>query len=522
MRAATIPGPPGLLPGRPDAVVDLRTSDGAALVGARWRFTPVRIREIDFVDVGTDLGPSGHPNRTYDIEPHFADLDRADGLDLEPEELENRLSTGRVCFAWYRTAVTLPERIGDLDVTGATVVVEVVVDDYAEVWVDGVLAPALGARGGAVVAGFNTPNRVVLTRDARPQQRFDVAVFGINGPISLAPANYIWVRTATLDLYSAESAHPAEAVPVELAHAAPGVEAIVPEPLRAERVAGGFASTDGPVWARDGALLFSSPHTNVIYRWSAVGTVEVFRAKSGYAGVDIGRFAQPGSTGLTFDPHGRLVICQHGNRRVIRVEPHGNVSVLADRYEGRRLNSPDDVVVRSDGAVFFTDPPSGLPGMADDPQRELPFSGVYAVVDGEVRLVTADLAGPSGLAFSPDERVLYVGNGEPGRAVVMRYDVDAAAAVTGAAELVDLSDADGHPVEGSTVDGITVDRDGHVYVCGPGGIWILAPDGRRLGLIRLPERPHDLAWGDTDGRTLYVTALSSIYRIRLTVEGVRP
>jgi len=126
----------------------------------------------------------------------------------------------------------------------------------------------------------------------------------------------------------------------------------------------GFASTDGPVWAHEGALLFSSPHTNVIYRWSAVGTVEVFRAKSGYAGVDIGRFARPGSTGLTFDPHGRLVICQHGNRRVIRVEPHGNVSVLADRFEGRRLNSPDDVVVRSDGAVFFTDPPSGLPGTA--------------------------------------------------------------------------------------------------------------------------------------------------------------
>src|SRR5690349_18088137 len=216
-----LPGPPELLPGLPDAVVDLRTGEGAMLVGAAWRWWPVEIREVDFVGVGADLGPSGPPGRTYDISPHLADLDG--GQPLEPADLERRLSTGKVCFAWYRTAVTLPERVGGLDVTGTTVVFEIVVDDYAEVRVDGVLRPALGGRGGGVVAGFNAPNRVVLTRDARPGQRFDLAVFGMNGPISVAPANYIWVRSATLDLYA--TAPVGEPVPVELVHATPEARA---------------------------------------------------------------------------------------------------------------------------------------------------------------------------------------------------------------------------------------------------------------------------------------------------------
>ena len=143
----------------------------------------------------------------------------------------------------------------------------------------------------------------------------------------------------------------------------------------------------------------------------------MFRAKSGYTGTDIGRYHQPGSNGLTFDPQGRLMICQHGNRRVLRVEPHGNITVLADRYEGARLNSPNDLVYRSDGTLFFTDPPFGLPGGFDDPAKELPFTGVFAVRDGEVILVTDELAGPNGLAFSPDERYLYVGNWDPERKV---------------------------------------------------------------------------------------------------------
>ena len=509
-----IPGPPELLPSLPHAVVDLRTAEGAALIGAAWRWWPVEIREVDFVGVGADLGPSGPPNRTYDLFPHLADL--SGGRPLEPHELERRLSTGKICFCWYRTAVTLPERVGGLDVAGATVVFEIVVDDYAEVWVDGALAPALGTRGGGVVAGFNAPNRVLLTRDARPGQRFDLAVFGMNGPVSVAPSNYVWVRSATLDLYAAASAPRGETAAVELAHATPEGRALVRDPLRAERVAGGFVFTEGPLWT-GGALLFSSPNTNVIYRWSP-GTVDVFRVKSGYAGVDVGRYAQPGSNGLTLDPQGRLLICQHGERRVVRVEPRGNLTVVADRFEGRRLNSPNDVVARSDGTVFLTDPPFGLPDGATDPKRELPFAGVYAVRDGAVTLVTADLAGPNGIAFSPDERVLYVGNWEPGRSVVMRYELGADATPTCSDVLVDLSTEPGE----DSIDGLAVDRAGTLYVCGPGGIWLIAPDGRRLGLIRLPESPHNLAWGDADARTLYVTAETSVYRVPMTIEGVRP
>jgi gluconolactonase len=481
-----LPGPSEVLPGKPAAVVDLQTDGGAALVGGRWRYADAAIREVDFTDVAGHLGPGGTPNRTYDVVPHAQarDYDDAAWRVLAPEETMLRLGHGRVSFNWYRIEVEIPARVGDLDPTGMTAVFEVVLDDYAEVWVDGELPLALGTTGGQVVGGFNAPNRVVLTRDARPGQRFTLAVFGINGPISTSPENYIWMRSATLEF------HPP-----------------APSNGRVERVATGFEFTEGPVWSPDGALLFSSPNTNAIYRWTPDGSVNVFRPKSGYSGVDIGRYAQPGSNGLAFDPQGRLTICQHGNRRVLRVEPHGNTTVLADRYEGRRLNSPNDLVYRSDGTLYFTDPPFGLPQMSDDPDRELPFSGVFAVhPDGAIELVDDLLAGPNGIALSPDERFLYVGNWDPQAKVVVRYEL-----ATGARNvLFDMTSAPGD----DAIDGLKVDPEGRLYVCGPGGIWVLSPEGEHLETIELPEAPHNLAWGDDDGRTLYVTALSSIYRIR--------
>jgi gluconolactonase len=519
MGAAKLPGPPELLPGRPDAVVDLQTDEGVSLVDAEWRYADAEVRQIDFVDVGPDLGPSGPANRTYDVIPHAQaiDFDDTGWRVLAAPETERRLGTGRVCFNWYRLNVTIPDRVGDFDPTGATVLFEVVVDDYAEIWVNGALPLALGQTGGHVVGGFNSPNRVVLGRDVRPGDRFQLAVFGINGPISASPANYIWMRTATLDFYAPERAEIAETAPCEVVRAHPDLDAIVPPDALLARVAGGFEFTEGPVWAPDGALLFSSPNTNVIYRWTPQGTVDVFRAKSGYTGVDIGRFTQPGSNGLTFDPEGRLTICQHGNHRIIRVEPHGNITVLADRYRGKRLNSPNDLVYRSDGTLYFTDPPFGLPGMFEDPKKELPFSGVYRARDGEVTLLTDELEGPNGLAFSPDESILYVGNWDPHRKVVMRYEVDPAGDVSNGSVLFDMTDAPGE----DAIDGIKVDREGNLYVCGPSGVWLLSPEGRHLGTLRLPEEPHNLAWGDDDGRTLYVTAMTSVYRLRLRIPGIR-
>jgi gluconolactonase len=513
--AASPPGPPELLPGRPDAIVDLQSPEGVALVGGQWRYADARVEEIDFVEVGAPddpLGPGAAPNRTYDVVPHGEgdDFDDASWRTLAPSETQLRLANGRVCFNWYRIEVTVPERVGELDPTGATVVFEVAIDDYAEVWVNGELPHQLGDAGGPVVGGFNAPNRVVLTDDARPGQRFQIAVFGINGPISASPHNYIWMRTATLDFYARERARAEREAPLSVQRADPRLDAVVPPDVRVERVAGGFEFTEGPVWAPDGALLFSSPNTNVIYRWHPSGRVTVFRSKSGYTGVDIGRYHQPGSNGLAFDPEGRLTICQHGNRRVIRVEPHGNVTVMADRHEGRRLNSPNDLVYRSDGTLYFTDPPFGLPCLFDDPDKELPFSGVFSVRDGAVRLEVSDLDGPNGLAFSPDERFLYVGNWDPERKVVMRYPVDADGRLGAGEVFYDMTEAPGE----DAIDGLAVDAAGNVFACGPGGVWVLSPAGEHLGTLELPEAPHNLAWGDADAGALYITALTSVYRLR--------
>jgi gluconolactonase len=525
VRATRLPGPPELLPGRPDAVVDLQAQSGTELVRASWRYADAEVREIDFVEVGfpeDPLGPGTVPNRTYDVLPHAQapDFDDSGWRELAPEETMLRLGNGRVSFNWYRVSVTIPERVGDLDPTGSTVVFEVVVDDYAEVWVDGELPLVLGLADGQVVGGFNAPNRVVLTRDARPGQTFSIAVFGINGPISVSPENYIWMRTATLDFYAPERASYAEPAELRVDRESAALDDIVTAESELERVAGGFDFTEGPVWSPEGALLFSSPNTNAIYRLDPdVGKVTVFRSKSGYTGTDIGRYTQPGSNGLTFSPDGLLTMCQHGNRRILRVNPHGDTTVLADGYEGKRLNSPNDLVYRSDGTLFFTDPPFGLPGTFDDPDKELDFSGVFAARDGEVKLVTDELGGPNGIAFSPDERYLYVGNWDPERKLVMRYKAGGDGDFHGPGEvLYDMTDAPGE----AAIDGIKVDRSGNLYVCGPDGIWIVSEDGESLGLLRLPEEPHNLAWGGEDATTLYVTALTSVYRVRLGIPGTRP
>jgi gluconolactonase len=192
--------------------------------------------------------------------------------------------------------------------------------------------------------------------------------------------------------------------------------------------------------------------------------------------------------------------------------------VLADRYQGKRLNSPNDLVYRSDGTLFFTDPPFGLPGTFEDPDKDLPFSGVFAVSDGEITLVTDELQGPNGLAFSPDERYLYVGNWDPDHKVVVRYELGPENQVVGSHVLFDMTGA----ADEDAIDGLKVDQAGNVYACGPGGIWVISPDGAHLGTLRLPEAPHNLAWGDADAQGLYITALTSIYRIRTQIPGIRP
>ena len=510
---------------RPDAIVDLKSDEGIGLVKGQWRYSNAKVVEVDHRSPGADLAPSGPPNRTQDIDIHAGatDFDDSTWEVLKPAQLEERRSTGRLCFNWYRASITIPDKIGSFDPTGSTVVFEIAVDDYAEVWVDGKLPLALGQSGGQLIKGFNAPNRVLLTRNARPGQKIQLAVFGINGPLSNPPGNFIWVRSATLDFYKTTQIGPTQFVNTEIVRVDPGLDAIVPPDAKLEKLAGGFLFTEGPVWVpatanTSGYLLFSDPNANTIYRWSADGQVSVFRTKSGYAGFNVGEYHQPGSNGLALDKQGRLTINQHGNRRVVRVEPRGNITVLADQFDGKRLNSPNDLVYRSDGALYFTDPPFGLPKVFDDPRKELPYSGVYCVKDGQVKLVSAELDAPNGLAFSPDEKYLYVNNWNDKKKIILRYDVNQDCTLTNSTLFFDMTNAPGN----DSLDGLKVDRQGNVYSTGPGGLWVISPEGKQLGLIKGPEDPHNMAWGDDDSKTLYITALTGIYRIRTHIAGVRP
>jgi len=502
---------------KPDAVIDLRSAAGLELVRGAWKYRDAAIVPVEFRGPGPDLKPTGRPVSTFDISPKagLTDFDDATWAAIDPATLEARRTNGRLAFNWYRLRVTVPERIGTFDTTGATAVFEIVVDDYAEVWVDGQLPRAFGQAGGALVRGYNAPNRVILTRDARPGQQIQLAVFGINGPISDPPANFVWIRSATLDFY--KPSRTGEVVTMQVEKRDPALDRIVPPDAQLERIATGFEFIEGPVWVPDGYLLFSDPNRNTIYRYTPDEGIAVFRTKSGYTGANIDSYHQPGSNGLALDPGGRLTINEHGNRRVTRLEPNGVVTVLADRFEGKRLNSPNDLVYRSDGTLFITDPPFGLPKVFDDPAKELTFSGVFAVKDGSVRVVSRDLAGPNGLAFSPDERYLYVDNWDPARKIVMRYDVQADGSLSNGQVFFDMTGAPGE----EALDGLKVDERGNVYVSGPGGLWILSPDGRHLGTLHMPELAANFAFGDADGQTLYLTARTGLYRVRLLVAGAR-
>jgi gluconolactonase len=514
--AGAMPVGLGLPEGTPDALIDLRSHEGVRLVDGVWRYSDASLVEVDFNAPGPDLRPSGPPIRTHDIAPRAgaADFDDSGWAVLDPTTLEARRGTGMVAFNWYRIGVTVPEKVGPFDPSGATLVFEIVLDDYAEVWVDGQLPRPLGQRGGQLIAGFNAPNRVVLGHGVQPGQRFQIAVFGINGPVSDPPANYIWIRSAALKFYAPKE-RPAVGEVVRLD---PALDAIISRDARIEQVAEGFSFGEGPVWDPAGALLLSDPNENTIYRWTEDGGVEVFRANSGYTGVDIGDYGQPGSNGLTFDAEGRLVIAEHGNHRISRLERNGVLTVLADSYEGKRLNSPNDLVFRSDGTLYFTDPPFGLPAFFDDPRKELAYSGVYSLRDGKLRLEASELTGPNGVAFSPDERFLYVTNWDTAKKVVMRYPVAADGRLGPGEVFFDMTGAPGE----EALDGIKVDQAGNLFVSGPGGAWVISPEGKHLGTIVAPELPANFAWGDADGRTLYMTARTGLYRIRVNIPGIRP
>ena len=275
--------------------------------------------------------------------------------------------------------------------------------------------------------------------------------------------------------------------------------AIVGPDARVEQLAGGFQFTEGPVWV-DGALLFSDIPADTIYCWVPDDDrLEVYRTPSGHA------------NGLTLDREGFLLACEH-DRRVSRTEPDGTVVTVADRYQGKRLNSPNDIVVRSDGSIYFTDPPYGLPGHTEG--KELDYNGVYRIaLDGTVILLDDTFVRPNGLAFSPDEGTLYVDDTQ--QMHIRAFDVLPDGRIANGRIFAELRD----PGATGAPDGMKVDLQGNVLCTGPGGVWVFDPTGVLLGKIVPREVPANLAWGDDDLRTLYFTARTGLYCIRTLTGG---
>lgn len=298
---------------------------------------------------------------------------------------------------------------------------------------------------------------------------------------------------------------------------APAFNALVAEDAVIEKIAGGFIFTEGPVWlpGAEGALLFSDIPADTVYRWTKSGGSEVFLFPVKDKDVDTG--GAGGSNGLALDPDGKLILCEHGNRRVARMENDGSRTTLADRYEGRRLNSPNDIVFHSSGAAFFTDPPYGLERQDEDLAKEQPHNGVYRLdPDGTITLVVHDQTRPNGIGLSPDERTLYVANSDdPPNRLWMSYPVMDDLTLGQGTVFFDANAL----VEPGSPDGLAIDTNGNIYATGPGGVLLFNPNGQHLGTISLDEVPANVGWGD-DGGTLYITAHTSIYRIELDVKGL--
>lgn len=298
----------------------------------------------------------------------------------------------------------------------------------------------------------------------------------------------------------------------------PRFDKLIPQDARLEKLAEGFEWTEGPVWVRDGGyLLFSDIPRNSVMKWQPGAGATLYLKPAGYTGV-VEYGGEPGSNGLTLDSQGRLISCEHGDRRVSRMETNGGKKTLVDSYQGKRLNSPNDLVYKSNGDLYFTDPPYGLPKNVDDPRKELDFQGVYRLSkDGQVTLLTKEMSRPNGIAFSPDEKTLYVANSDPAKAVWMAFEVKQDGTLGKGRVFFDVTSwvdkKKGLP------DGLKVDQQGNLFATGPGGVHVFAADGTHLGSIDTGEATANCAFGD-DGSMLYITADMYLCRIRTGTKGI--
>jgi len=289
---------------------------------------------------------------------------------------------------------------------------------------------------------------------------------------------------------------------------------LVPRDAKLEKITDGFTWVEGPVWRKQGGyLLFSDIPANAVYKWKEGEGTSLYLKSSGYSGTTPFSGKEPGSNGLTFDAQGRLVLCRHGDRQIGRLESNGSIASLADHYDGYKINSPNDLVFTSNGDLYFTDPPFGLPQAFDDPNKA-PVQGVYRLSkDGTLTLLIADIKAPNGIAFSPDEKTLYVSDVDPKRAAWLAYDVKEDGTVTNGRIFFDATTWRKDPFFGP--DGFKVDRYGNIFGARPGGLSVIAPDGTLLGTIETGQPTSNVAWGE-DGQTLFITGGSSVYRLRLT------
>ncbi len=298
------------------------------------------------------------------------------------------------------------------------------------------------------------------------------------------------------------------------------LDALIPKDAKIEVLAGGFKWTEGPVWDKKGnALLFTDIPNNRVVKWSAKDGISDFLKPSGYTGKETFTGDEPGANGLAFDKNGNLILCQHGDRRIARLKD-GKFETLADRYMGKRFNSPNDLVYAKNGDLYFTDPPYGLPGQMKDPKKELDFQGVYRLnPKGEVTLLTKEMSRPNGIALSPDEKTLYVANSDPDKAIWMAFPINADGTLGKGKMIHDATDAVKASPNKGLPDGLKVDAKGNIFATAVNGVYVFSPDGTLIGRIVTNDKTANCGWGD-DGTVLYLTTNDKLTRVKTTTKGL--
>lgn len=329
---------------------------------------------------------------------------------------------------------------------------------------------------------------------------YDMADFTTTSPVSAASADSDQVPIERLD---------------------PRLDQLIPRDAVVEKIVDGQTWVEGPLWNKSRkSLLFSDIPRNSVYEWREGEQPTVFLKPSGYTGTTPFPGPEPGSNGLTMDSDGKLVLAQHGDRKISRLNDDGSTTTLVDRYQGKRLNSPNDLVYKSNGDLYFTDPPFGLPETFDDPAKELPYQGVYRLAEnGELTLLTKDLKAPNGVAFSPDEKTLYITDVNDKNLTWRAFPVKSDGTLGRGRVFAQAAPFSGNGP--GVPDGLKVDKHGNLFSSGPGGVYIFAPDGTHLGTIKLGTKTSNTAWGE-DGSTLFITADHALYRVKLTTSGTIP